>query len=392
VNTAPRTAVSRIVRSLLILVAMPILGGASGGTPDAPFVTVNPDFPKPVWNYTVKQDVHGKPTVTLNEKFTIPVSGGASGVAWSPDGSILGVAGGMIFSAFSSSGHYLSGFDTHGLGAMPLSTAFLDGSKQVVFSIAGNTIRGEAIDVRDVETGKIVHRLMGESPAHEFSVSPDQSRVAFASYFGKKVVTYDTRTWQPISTVTIPYPRTGVASLAFFPDNKRLAIGSARWKVNELVTIVDSTTGTTLQEFEIPISEKDGDVSGLAVSPHSDLLFVGMSSRTIHILRLSDWAEVASLKNPGIGLTRGQALWDPQGRFVAYADRFSAVLWQPQLSGDNFIEVKFSSPAEKVPSFETGQIFTTDPSSAFALTLAITRDGNTLAVTHGDSVTVFNIH
>jgi len=344
-------------------------------------------------DYIVKREVHGKPSIALHEQFTIPVKGGASGVAWSPDGSVLAVASGTVLATYTSSGHYLSEFDSHSMRSpLLLSVAFVNGRKQVLFPVNDNDQRDAALDVRDVTTGEIVKTLVGESAAGEFSVSHDQKRVALASYLGKKIVTYDTRTWQPLSTLITAYPKNAAVSLAFFPDNKRLAVGMGGWKSDKHVAIVDSTSGKTLKEFQ-PNDPKvdEGSVSGIAVSPQGDLLLIGMSSRMIRILRVNDGTQVAALTDPGTGIRQGQAVWDPKGRFVAVVDGDGLIVWQPQIPGENFIKIRFSSPPKTFYAFDAERFVTMDVTAGYFVTLAITRAGKALAVTHGDSVTVFNI-
>jgi WD40 repeat protein len=348
--------------------------------------------------------VHGKPTVKLSKKLSLDLQNTTTGVAWSPDGLTLGVSSfyGPELNTFDSSGHPLNELQSNGSkGPIFNAFAFINGSSQVLFPVE-NAAKGDAaLDVRDVATGRIVNTLTANYITHSFAVSPDQKRVAIASDVVKKtnVNIYDTKDWHELLTAN----ELAVGkkqwirniSLSFFPDSKLLAVGQTEGNF----VVMDSTTGKTIKEFHAydpPVEGTHDNIGTIAVSPKGDLILTGLngggtsgealrSDKTvgwlkneipINIWRVSDGKQVASLANrqtaaltdPG-KLIR-QAVWDPKGRFVAFIDANSLVVWQPEIPGENFIRIK--SP------------HLTD-------SLAITSDGKSLAVAAGNNVTVYNI-
>jgi WD40 repeat protein len=348
------------------------------------------------------QETHGKLPVILNEKFSLHFPTGTTGVTWSPDGSILAVSSnyGMKLNTYDGSGRPLSEFKSQGnLGAYLNNFAFLSGASQVLFPIEATTDADAALDIRDVATGRILQTITRSSTrirANYFAVSPDQRRFAIANSYGKNVVTYgsdDGIEWHELSVAKehITYADKGKQfwhgdiSLCFFPDGKSLAVG----KADGYFAVVDSTTGETIKEFKAYDAPGiDDNVDGLAVSPKGDLILIGLhpvaispplatpeamawegSNHTVaSVWRVSDGKQIAGL--PDKKKLIRQAVWDPKNRFVAFVDTDSLVLWNPEAPGENFIRIKLPG---------------------LSASLAISRDGKSLAVAGGNSVIVYNI-
>jgi WD40 repeat protein len=371
----------RSAKSLLVLVT--VLAGA-GFVADALGIHLMPPI----------TTVHGKPTLKLSKKFSLDLPNGTTGVAWSPDGSTLGVSSlySMKLNAYDGSGHQLSEFESNGNnGAYLNAFAFINGASQVLFPVENAAKKGSALDIRDVVTGHITNTLAANYMADNFAVSPDQKRFAIANgAHGSSVIysTEDGKDWHE-SAVTKAIPNGKIwfrnISLCFFPDGKLLAIGQSEGHF----AVADSTTGEIIKEFHAYDAPGiDDNVAGIAVSPKGDLLLTGLSgvaispplatpaawawNRSDHavvsIWRISDGKEIAHLPNKNKA-TR-QAVWDPLNRFVAFVDNDSLVVWQPEIPGENFIRIKYPS---------------------LASSLAITSDGKSLAVAAGNNVTVYNI-
>lgn len=380
-------------KTSLPMAAVAAIGFVTGSMSFHAMATEPEAHEQPNRNYVIKQEVHGKPSITLREKFTIPVADAASGVAWSPDGSILGVYSQTVFATYSNSGRYLNEFRSNdGFKDLLLTTAFLDGAKEVVFPVRSLSERNAGVDIRDVASGKIVTTVRGRSAAWMFSVSPDQKRLAFASLLDDSVITYETQTWKLLSTIKLNYPHTGAFSLAFFPDNTRLVVGMGG-EDDTRVDVADSTSGQIINDFQLhPVKPNQFvHVDAVAVSPDGKFLLVCVDDGTVRILHVEDGKQKASLNDLTGGFREGQAIWDPKGRFVAFIDVNGLVVWQPETAGESYIKFRFSSPPKTFVDFVIGKSIRMDTSDVFGLTIAITKDGKSLAVTHGDSVTVFTI-
>jgi WD40 repeat protein len=341
------------------------------------------------------QETHGKLPVKLSEKFTLQFPLGATGVAWSPDSSILAVSSnvGMKLNTYDGSGHSLSEFKSEGnLGAYVNSFAFINGASQVLFPIESSSDVNAALDIRDVATGRVLKTITrtrdnnySPNATDVLAVSHDQKRIAIGTGILQGFIVFSTddgKQWHELSSGA--RGKLGATSFCFFPDGKLLAIG----KGDGHFAVVDSSTGETLKEFQAYDAPGIHDnVDGLAVSPKGDLILIGLDpvaisydvtpeasawERSNHALasvwRISDGKQIAGF--PDRNKLIRQAVWDPEGRFVAFIDTDSLVVWNPEAPGENFIRIK-------LPGLSTS--------------LAISRDGKSLAVAGGHSAIVYNI-
>jgi hypothetical protein len=102
---------------------------------------------------------------------------------------------------------------------------------------------GDLMDVAEPAENHYTCRLQ----ATAWTFSADDNR--FAASSGKTVRVVETTDWEPVSLWTLPTGRVG--SLAFSPDNRRLAVGN----VNGIHAVVDTATGKT---SHFPVGGWDG--------------------------------------------------------------------------------------------------------------------------------------
>jgi WD40 repeat protein len=340
-------------------------------------------------------ETHGTVTVTLSKRFALDLPHYASGVAWSPDGRTLAVTShyNSILTTYDSAGHPLNSFQSHGnKGGYFNSFGFINGSSQMLFPIESRASLDAAIDIRDVATGQIVKTITrakdknyAPNATDDLAVSTDQKRFAIGNGILQGFLVYGTddgRQWHELSAVG--RHEFGATSFCFFRDNRLLAVGQG----DGHFMVVDSTTGKTLKDFQAYDAPGiHDDVYGIAVSPKGDMILTGIHGVAIdsdatpaalawyrsnhavaQVWRVSDGKEVAGF--PDKDRYVEQAAWDPKGRFVAFIDTDSLIIWQPQTAGMNYQRIKLSG---------------------LSASLAVTPDGDSLAVAGGNIVTVYNI-
>jgi len=336
---------------------------------------------------------HGKLSVKLDKRFTVALP--AVGVTWSPDSKTLGVSSnsGMTMSTFDRLGHRLTTYTQNGSESYsPHLVGFLNGVSQTLAPLENNPPQDAAVDIRDVATGQKV-KTITRTPDNDYypnttgvvAVSPDQTRLATGGS-GRFFVIYhstDGKNWTGLQARRTEKVYI-VTSLCFFPDGKLIAVGMNDGQFS----VVDSITGKALKEFKAYDEPGiDDDIGGIAVNPQGTLLLTGLNSIAMQppivtrealaweknrpaviVWRVSDGEKIAELPDKGENLR--DAVWDPKDRFVAFADSDGLVLWQPQVAGKPFVRF---------------------PMSELALGLAISPDGESLAVTGENDVTVYTI-
>lgn len=350
--------------------------------------------------FATKTEARGKLTVKLTKTFSLQFPEVPTAVAWAPDGSILGVASdfGSRFDGYDSSGHAVSTFKNSGSQSVVLRFLAFVGNSQVLFPVEDSAGAEAALYIRDVKTGQIAktitrpltktYRPIGTDVV---AVSPDQKHFAIANGYSGQAIIYgneDSTDWHELAATneTVEgFYKFGAVSLCFFPDNKRIAIGKSQGHF----AVADSTTGETLKEFKAYVAPGvHNNIAAIATHPTQDLILTGMAGVGIapqeltpkadaweksdhpvaSVWRISDGKEVASFRDKGEQIL--QAVWDPKGRFTAFLDTDSLIVWQPEVPGQNYLKL---------------------PLGALSASLAITQDGKSLAVASGKQVTVYTI-
>ena len=238
----------------------------------------------------------------------------------------------------------------------------------------------EAVDLRN---GRVP--LQGaDPPPHDpygaagnvrFATDGDRSIVAVGfgpPHSGEPVAFYDTRTWAKQMTLVMPSPGPAdFCSIKLSKDGTRLAYNAA-----DAVMVLDVASGTVVQRLPSPGSHWfafSPDAKMLAVAergPGESHGYKHQVSVALHVFRLSDGTEIARREQPGDALVKSIE-WDPRGRFLAYLDGDTIHLWKPPANQSSDVTIKIKS--EIVGS------------------LAISPDGNRMAVGDGYAIDVFRI-
>jgi WD40 repeat protein len=214
-----------------------------------------------------------------------------------------------------------------------------------------------------------------------FALSPDGSVLAavHGNIPGHPISLYNTSTWQKLSTTEAPAAQDGVGRLVFSADGSRLAFASSG-----KFFVVDARTGQPVSTIQIPVR-----AGAFALSPDNTMVAVEKISSDpavsvlngIGIFRLSDGVEIASHAPPyrgpncpenreDCGLS-SPIRWAPTGRFLVFPDGYHTIrIWNPFAGNgeDATIQTRY---------FNGG--------------IALSPDGNRLAIGNGDFVSVFHI-
>ena len=359
----------------LALAAAILAVGADQGVALATSVPARPHI-------QVTMTTHGQVSITLREKFTAYIPRGASSVAWSADNKTVAVSGASL-SIFADDGRPLNHFPVSGSKGGTSSLAFINGSRQLISPVESAAPEGASLDIRDVATGRIAKTLTAGFVPAAYAVSPDQKRLALTDG-ATRLITYDTSTWQTLSTVHLP-PKHGCPSLTYFPDSTRLAIGSYLGDLS----IIDSTTGHNVSTL-FPYGVAPGRllIDSVAVDPEGLRLAEG----GLRVVRVNDGTAIATFNDSSKRARGGELQWDPKGRFLAFTDATGLVVWQPQARPQSYTRVDFAGPVARVYNALIGQTVDFDQSTGTVMRLAISPNGNALAVTHGDSFTVLTVN
>ncbi|HEY1375349.1 MAG TPA: tetratricopeptide repeat protein, partial [Gemmataceae bacterium] len=124
--------------------------------------------------------------------------------------------------------------------------------------LASGTWNGRDVLVREVDTGRVVHRVEGGSTRGWLSA--DGRRLATIGE-GYALRLWDAESWAPVAD---PIPSDGLAG-AFSPDGRRLALDTAAG----VVQLLDAADGRPLAQLELPVPAKS---MHLAFSPVGDRL------------------------------------------------------------------------------------------------------------------------
>jgi WD40 repeat protein len=310
-------------------------------------------------------------------------------VAWSPDGKRL--------AAFSSYGQNLTVWDAANgnvttvlhpyLNYLDNSLIFLNDNQLLTPPEGDRQAPGErwSFNIWDIQSGSVVTKVKGPEPdkvwdangAAAYAISPDGSMVATlaqktgfaklgpAQEFGENPVPiYSTKTWQITQSLPIVWPR----SVAFSPDGKQIAFGTAIGKI----IVYDTKTWQPTQT--IHACDSATVTSELDYSPDSKFIVAGLASHVptcaVQIFRVADGAMVGSYPEYNAG-DPWKILWHPSGKFIVFAPHDKTLrLWNPQKPDD-------------VGSIIRG---------VNSMCLAFSPDGKQLATCNNGGITVFNIN
>jgi WD40 repeat protein len=293
----------------------------------------------------------GNGSVKLTRELDLPTRGAATAVNWAPDGSALAAASwyGEDLTIWDKSGSVRSTFKRIGGGPYPFNSfAFINGASALVFPPPETSDNSTCLDVWDVATGKILRTVPGPDPdsndyalnrAQYFVTSADQRITAAAPGVGGAVAIYETKNWALTGTFKSNY---AVASLALFPDGRRLAVGGL---TRGHFYIVDIASARIIADVAAYVTKfANVSVGAIAVSPDAEFVVTGFGLTTIpaeyyrapeartweqsvppavSIWRVSDGSHVAGFG--AVGHPVRQVAWDPKNRFVAFVDSASTL-------------------------------------------------------------------
>lgn len=336
-------------------------------------------------------------SVKLTQEFDLPTRGAATAVTWAPDGSALAAASwyGEDVTVWDNAGSVRSTFKRIGGGPyVENSIAFINGASALLFPPPQTPDNGTCLDVWDAASGQILKTVPGPEPdstsyarnrAHHFVVSSDQSIAAAAPTIGGNVAIYETKNWTRTGTFKSNY---AVASLALFPDGRRLAVGGL---TQGHFYIIDTASAQVIADVAAYITKfANISIGTMAVSPDGEFVVTGFGLTTIpgeyyrapealtweqfvppavSVWRVSDGAHVAGFS--AVRHPIRQLAWDAKNRFVAFVDSASTLfIWRPTAAQDNIQRILLSGDT---------------------MSLAVAPGGDRLAVTYAGGVRVYRI-
>lgn len=153
--------------------------------------------------------------------------------------------------------------------------------------------RQGAVKLYDLGTGRIERRYPGhEAYVGEVAISPDGSLVAASDFYWGKLIVWDAKTAETISTYELDHysPRfaEGIQKIVFSPDGQNLAIARTD---KPQVELVDARRGR--RRMALPI---EGHAVGLAFSPDGERLAVGTTKDKLQEFLLSSRTVVSDRK------------------------------------------------------------------------------------------------
>src|SRR6185437_6135688 len=314
-------------------------------------------------------------------------------ISWSPDETkilTLSSYGDGLMVVHDPAGHVEHQREFPGL-ASPFSPYFASNGKQII--LAGEIKAGVAFSVFDIASGRTVFQeplLQPNEPGlgeAELTLSRNGSvlaavhgRINGYAALKRPISVYDTRTWQKLSTIELPIAPSEVGRLALSDDGGRLAF----WSSGKFF-VVDARTGQPITVTALPVQRP----TFIALSPDSSMAAVAeadtsppyFAAKAIRIFRLSDGTQIASRAafSHGPDCSENQddcglntpILWAPNERFLIFPDGYHMIrLWSPfaEAGEDATIKTRY---------FERG--------------IALSPDGDRLAISNGNFVSVFRI-
>jgi len=290
----------------------------------------------------------------------IDVAGPVTGVAVSPDGTLLAVSGGLQQS----------------MGRLTVWN-LADGTKRfearrpewiwsAVFSPDGRWIATGDLDrtvrLYDAATGQVVAELAGHAGRlYSVRFSPDGKRLVAGGLDGDAIV-WDTSTRKPITKLS--GHEQGVFTVAVSPDGRTFATGG----YDGTVRLWDAESGKLLREL---VCATGGKVP-VAFSPDGAMLASGVWDGTVILWDVNKGEPLRRWSEPDDAID--SLVFAPDGKSLAAGTSRGLV---------RIREVATGKPTATLDEDDSGG----GSRGAFILSLSFTPDGKRLAVGHGDSAT-----
>ncbi|MFJ3725675.1 hypothetical protein ACIPYQ_24295 [Streptomyces sp. NPDC090045] len=231
---------------------------------------------------------------------------------------------------------------------------------RIAFSPDGNLLAAattSGVKVTDTDTRQSVGPLLGHADTRDVAFSPDGRLLVF----GTERWTRNIHLWDVQRRALVGQPwecRTGaIRSLAFSPDSRHLAVGSADLDVS----VWDVTGGRQVETARLEFS---GAVSQVCFSPDGLLLAAGGSSG-LTVWRTTDWHPTSLSTN-----NTQEVAFSADGRLLGALNAGGVGLW----SGETLEFVRQAGGA-----------------SGFRVSMAFSADGSLLAIGSLDSLDVVDL-
>jgi WD40 repeat protein len=345
----------------------------------------------------------GGASMTIRKELDLNTTGAAVAVAWSSDGSDLAAASnyGGTLTVWNRTGRLVNQFLRKGGGpALSGGLALIKSASQLLFMPPEMVEDGVAFSIWDVSTGLPIYNVPGPQPDQSYDknraqylvASPDQSIVVIGITGARKdvetdknIAIYNTTAWLPVQTLKIDR---GVFSLSLFNGGMQAVVGST----HGYIAVLDTLSGQLINSFHAYEESQFGTivVGAIAGSPDGKLLLAGIgqanlngsfnrspeamawesSLEPVRLFRASDGMKLASFTAAKFPIR--SAAWDPKGRYAAFVDNSGGLfVWQPLQGGQSYTEIQLSSPS---------------------LALAISPNGERIAVTTSHGVSIYSLN
>ena len=241
-------------------------------------------------------------------------------LTYSPDGTRFAVASGAgvwIYDAATREELTLLSISIPEEGRLAGDNRYSGG---VAYSPDGSTIAMAGPDptgvrIWDVGTGRLLKTFHTERYINTIAYSPDGNTIASGGR-GGRVYLWDTATGTLKNTLI-----SGSGDIAFSPDGATLAVGG-----RDHLRLWDVATGASLKTFNV-----EADVLSIAYSPDGSTIAVGGYQNTVFLLNAATGIPIDTLS--GHGTYIGSIAYSPDGSTIAVGSSDSMVrLWDAATS------------------------------------------------------------